>query len=215
LLIPRQLLINEGGFKEDLPVTQDYDLWNRLKDRATFVLFDKNLVVYRHHDMQDSIQKFSMSLVASDDLRSRILQGISKNDFAHFMESYKKNEKWLWENYAIYKTRGYIKIPLAMLYLLARYYDHDTARASRVRSELLVFERRYSNDLKQFRNKGMTPAEKAKILIKNISSKDYKSYQDFSSGNKLVGYIESAKNDGLLFVLEKAARKIGRMVRRR
>ncbi len=215
LLIPRQLLIKDGGFKEDLPVTQDYDLWNRLKDRATFVLLDKNLVVYRHHDMQDSIQKFSMSLVAGDDLRSRILQGISKNDFAHFMESHKKNEKWLWDNYAIYRTRGYIKIPLAMLYLLARYYGHDTTRALRVRSELLVFERRYSNDLKQFGDKNMLIAEKTKILIKSISSKDYKSHPDSDGGNKLVGYIESIKSDGLLFVIEKAARKLGRIVRRK
>jgi len=215
LLIPRRLLINAGGFQEDLPVTQDYDLWNRLKDKATFVLLNRNLVVYRHHEMQDSIQKFDMSLMAGDELRSRILQHVSKDDFAHFMKSYKKNEKWLWENYATYKSRGYIKIPLAMLYLLARYYECDLARTSRVRSEILSFKRRYGNDLKQFRDKDTTtPVEEVKILTKSISSKDYKSYQDFSSGNKLVGYIESIRNDGLLFVLEKAMRKIGRMVRR-
>ena len=211
LLIPRQLLVNAGGFKEDLPVTQDYDLWNRLKDKTTFVLLNRNLVVYRHHEMQDSIQKFDMSLMAGDELRLRILQHVSKDDFAHFMKSHKKNEKWLWENYLVYKTRGYIKIPLAILYLLASYYEYSSAR---VKSEVIAFEHRYGNDLKQLKGKDMAPAEEAKILIKSISSKDYKSYQDFSSRNRLAGYIESIKNDGLLFVLEKAVRKIGRIMRR-
>lgn len=219
LLIPRYLLAEKGRFRENLPVTQDYELWYRLKDSAKFVLLNRNLVIYRHHDMQDSIKKLDLSLTAGDDLRSHILQNVPSERFASFVVSNIKNEKWIWESYATYKRRGYIKTPLAILYLLARYYNNNPMRLAQVRSEVLAFGRISvgGNDqkLKRSTDENALFAQKIATLIENVSDEDYKSSQNHKETNKLNGYIESVKSEGLLFVVEKAVRKMGRVARRK
>lgn len=218
LLIPRRIFTLRNRFREDLPVTQDYDLWSRLKNTARFKLLNKNLVVYRHHDMQDSIQKLDMSLIAGDDLRSRILQDIPSEDFAEFIESNKKSARWIWENYTIYKKRGYIKTSLALLGLLGDYYGRDSFRLKRVRSELLVLEGMYTIktahgavsviDNESELTKGVDS------LIKGISDEHYKPKSNQEQIGRLKGYIESIKSDGLLFFTGKAWRKLIRVIRR-
>ncbi|OJU88159.1 hypothetical protein BGO17_04285 [Candidatus Saccharibacteria bacterium 49-20] len=214
LLIPRHLLLEAVGFREDLPVTQDYDLWYRLSDDAQFVLLARHLVTYRHHEMQDSIQKFTMSLMAGDDLRSTILQHVPAKTFALFMDSHKRNKKWIWENYHTYKVRGGIKTPLAILFLLARYYYDKGGGSTRVQSEILAFEQRYGSGSHVQDDAKALYADKALMLIRHISDKDYRAGQDSVTSNTVLRYLQSVKNDGFLFMAEKAARKIIRMGRR-
>jgi len=215
LLIPRHLLLEVGGFKEDLPVTQDYDLWYRLREKAQFVLLPRNLVTYRHHEMQDSIQKLGMSLMAGDELRATILQEVSSKTFAHFMNSQKRNEKWIWENYRTYKLRGGIKTPLAMLALLAQYYNDNGKESVHVQSEIRTFEQKYNSGASEKNDKNILYADKAKLLIQYISDKDYTVSRDSDTTNIAMRYLQSIKNDGFLFMAEKAVRKLIRIVRRR
>lgn len=216
LLIPRGVLIASGAFNETLPVTQDYDLWYRLSRDVKFTLIPKNLVMYRHHEMQDSIQKFEMSLAAGDDLRSEILQRVSRGTFVKFMESCKKNEKWLWGNYDTYKSRGNIKIPLSILFLLARYYDHDTSGSSRVNSEILAYEVRYGSSLGDAGAEERTNfADKARALMQLVSTRDYVNSRNTESLNIFSRYLEIVRSEGFMFMLEKAIRKLLRIVFRK
>lgn len=215
LLIPRDILIKNGGFREGLPVTQDYDLWSRLKDVSKFVLLNKYLVVYRHHDMQDSVKLSRNSLLDSDELRSRILRGVESDSFIEFMNGYRGGEKWLWKNYAVYTARGYMKTPLAILYLLARYYEaYSKSRLSRIERELLAFEGKYySSVVEQSDNNHFQFTTRILELLDGIAEDNYSFTQ--IDGSRLRGYIDSMKSDGLLFVARKAVRKLSKTVRGR
>ena len=147
--------------------------------------------------------------MAGDELRSRILLDVSSSDFELFMTSSKSNKKWLWENYMTYKDRGYIKIPLTILYLLARYYGSD----SQIKSEFLSFEKYIGYNLGQHRNESAIVIDRIKDIIGTVSDKDYENNNELKNKNKLIGYIDSIKNDGLLFVLEKAIRKLVKIIR--
>lgn len=54
LLIPRDALLDEGGFPEDRKTTQDYELWLRLCRRVPFVQMQQKLLLARRHDAQGS-----------------------------------------------------------------------------------------------------------------------------------------------------------------
>lgn len=53
-LVPRDILIELGGFRTDLPTTQDYELWFRISHRLPFVHVPRALVKQRLHDLQGS-----------------------------------------------------------------------------------------------------------------------------------------------------------------
>jgi glycosyltransferase involved in cell wall biosynthesis len=50
VLVERTLLLDAGGFDEDLPSAEDYDLWMRLALRSPVALVDEPLVDVRRHD---------------------------------------------------------------------------------------------------------------------------------------------------------------------
>lgn len=54
LLIPRQALLESGLFSEDLPTTQDYDLWFRMCRTIPFVHLAETLLLSRLHNKQGS-----------------------------------------------------------------------------------------------------------------------------------------------------------------
>ena len=54
MLIPRDLLAAVGGFREDLPTTQDYDLWFRLSQRGCFRHAPHVVTLSRGHAEQGS-----------------------------------------------------------------------------------------------------------------------------------------------------------------
>jgi hypothetical protein len=54
MLLPRKVLLEAGGFREDMPTTQDYDLWLRLTRIASFHRLPQVLLLSRQHDNQGS-----------------------------------------------------------------------------------------------------------------------------------------------------------------
>jgi glycosyltransferase involved in cell wall biosynthesis len=122
LLIPRKAFNEIGFFNESLPVTQDYDMWFRLKEKYSFHLIEKSLVTYRRHDMQDSVTKQSMMKNAEDDLHARLLESIESDRYDEYLGTNKKSIKKFKANYDIYQSRGYVKTANIMLGILLRYY---------------------------------------------------------------------------------------------
>lgn len=128
LLIPRQALVESGGFNTNLPVTQDYDLWYRLCSRYKykFALLEKDLVIYRRHDGQDSVQKQQLCLEAGDELRSGILREIGIRRLNEELSVNKEAVGYALKNYELYKERGHVKTASLILYGLLQYmYDCD------------------------------------------------------------------------------------------
>lgn len=54
LMIPTEILQKHLPFKQTLKYTQDYEMWNRLRKDASFVLMSETLVKYRIHPEQDT-----------------------------------------------------------------------------------------------------------------------------------------------------------------
>jgi glycosyltransferase involved in cell wall biosynthesis len=121
-------LVDSNGFDVNLPVTQDYDLWFRLKDKYKFVLLEKNLVISRRHDKQDSVQKQKICFEAGDKLHYDFLNDIAYERFEKYFSNNKANVKHAWRNYSLYKMSGYKKTASMMLKNILRYYyenDYD------------------------------------------------------------------------------------------
>lgn len=124
LLIPVDVLRKSGGFDPMLPVTQDYDLWYRLytKYGCNFVLLEKDLVIYRIHEGQDSIQKQQLCLEAGDDLREDILSHIPYKRFESYLDAHDANLRHALANYTLYHERGYRKTTTLLLTNILQFY---------------------------------------------------------------------------------------------
>ena len=165
LLIPKKALVESGGFNVDLPVTQDYDLWFRLSHtyKYKFVLLDKNLVVYRRHDEQDSVKKQQMCLEAADDLHYEILNNIDYEQIRNYLLADKANSKYILRNYNLYKKRGHKKTALMMLKNILRYYYEN---------DIEKFYRIYDSEIGTNIGSGHTsPRDTRKLTIPKLRSK--------------------------------------------
>jgi len=124
LLIPKAAFEKVGGFNNDLPVTQDYDLWFRLNEYYNFVLLEKSLVISRRHDGQDSVSKQDLMIEAGDRLHYDFLSAISIERFHDFMSS--GGEDKVLQEYAIYKNARFMRTSSMILRnILAYYRKHD------------------------------------------------------------------------------------------
>lgn len=210
LLIPVTALKDAGGFNESLPVTQDYDLWRRLSKTNTFKLLDKQLVMYRDHPQQDSLTKADLSLISGDTLRSEILGDITDDEFALFMNGAKSNRKWLWKNYDVYKQRGYLKTANIILARIALYTrDYEPNNIDQFMKLNAVRDISVNKDINVLINE-------LKALVLDVDRSSYNAVrQSTHSKNSLNRYIDSAKADGIGFLLQKAMRKVHRMISRR
>ena len=148
LLIPRGALINGSGFNEKLPVTQDYDLWFRLKDKYTFVLLKNNLVKYRRHEEQDSIKKQLLCLDEGDKLRYGFLNNIPYERFEKYFCNNKASVKYAWASYKIYKSQGSQRTALMLLKNILQFYYIKNTRKFRkiIHKELIKNWDSYSNN---------------------------------------------------------------------
>jgi glycosyltransferase involved in cell wall biosynthesis len=127
LLIPRKALVENNGFDTNLPVTQDYDLWFRLNKSYEFVLLEKNLVISRRHDKQDSVVKQKKCFEDSDKLHYDFLNDIAYERFEAFFKSNHKNIKKAWDSYCLYKTNGYKKTASMILKNILKYHYNNNA----------------------------------------------------------------------------------------
>jgi glycosyltransferase involved in cell wall biosynthesis len=128
LLIPRQALVESGGFNTSLPFTQDYDMWHRLGDKHgyRFVLLEKELVLYRVHANQDSLAKSELCVRAGDELRSKLLKEIPFSDYRGYFAERESNIDIFISDYKAYKESGHFHAASEMLRILFKYYDlHD------------------------------------------------------------------------------------------
>ena len=234
LLIPKKAFVESGGFDVNLPVTQDYDLWFRLSHtyKYKFVLLEKNLVVYRRHDEQDSVKKQQMCLEAADDLHYEILDNVDYEQFKNYLLDDKANTKYIWRNYNLYKTRGYKKTASMMLKSILRYYyendlekfyriydseigtsigyGHTSSRGTRRRT---IFRRR-SESTNKARQRMILEYEE----LLSSGTNDYP-IQESSSANKSLHtrtgirgkfrrFDESINRDGMYLTGEKIIRRV-------
>ena len=138
LLIPKKAFEVCGDFNVNLPVTQDYDLWFRMKDKFKFVLLDKYLIISRRHERQDSVVKQKLMIEAGDHMHSDFIKSVSYERFQEYFIDDKANIKHALENYNIYKTRGYAQTATMILKNTLRYYyENDVEKYSKLYDSVL------------------------------------------------------------------------------
>jgi hypothetical protein len=220
LLIPKKALDDSDSFDTGLPVTQDYDLWFRLstKFKYRFVLLEKNLVVYRRHDLQDSVQKQGMMLAAGDRLHYKILNAIDYKRFKDYFHSDKANIKYIWDNYNLYKMRGYKRTASMILKNILRYYyENDREKFLKVyNSEIGAGEN--IKDGRRFTSTDHQGIIQAYNKLLKSGTDDYPirrspaAYEDRHPKTR-IGRIarrfrQSIKRDGAYLTAEKIMRKV-------
>lgn len=223
LLIPKKAFDICGTFDTSLPVTQDYDLWFKLKDRYRFVLLDKYLVVSRRHAEQDSVKKRKLMIEAGDKLHSNFLSKISYKRFDEYFKNNKRNIKHAYDNYKVYKLRGYKKTSSMILKNILKYYhENDTNRFYSIFN--LELETASGGGLAGMNNSNKpTDADRSRIdreysALVNSGTNNYPmresvTFSDVSyrksMAPKLIRRLRgSVKQDGIYLTGEKMARKM-------
>jgi glycosyltransferase involved in cell wall biosynthesis len=234
LLIPKKAFIESGGFNSDLPVTQDYDLWFRLyhKYNYKFTLLDKNLVIYRRHEEQDSVKKQDLSLTAGDDLHYTILGTVTYEQFKDFLQDHKSNLKYTLASYQLYKERGYVKTRSAILkYILNYLYDTDREKFYEVfcsevdtnktldsvkvqrgsRGRLKLTDTARHAIVREYQR--LLHVDPSKYPVKTYAAKPAR----HSGGIRgaALRFSESVKRDGLYLTGEKLVRKAHKKIKRK
>jgi len=232
LLIPKRAFIESGGFNRDLPVTQDYELWFRLSHTYNykFALLDKDLVVYRRHEGQDSVKKQDLSLTAGDDLHYTILSTVTYEQFKYFLQDHKSNLKYTLASYQLYKERGYVKTRSAILkYILNYLYDTDLEEFYKVFYSETDTDKIF-NAAKQSKFLGrltLTGVTRQAIVqeyqrLQHVDPKEYPVKAYIAHQSRISGGIrgaaqrfgESIKQDGLYLTGEKLVRKAHKNIKR-
>ena len=207
LLIPKKAFEVCGDFDVNLPVTQDYDLWFRMKDKFIFILLDKYLVVSRIHEMQDSVQKQSVMCEDGDQLHFNFLTTIPYERFDQYFRSSKLNISHAYENYLIYKARSYTKTAALLLLNILKY--HYETNKNKFRS-IFISEIEYNSttiDIEQVWNQ---------ILSSDISSLPIKFARTAQEKNHIISsrIVQSIARDGIYFTGEKAVRMVYKKLRK-
>lgn len=230
LLIPKGAFEICGRFNPSLSVTQDYDLWFRMKDKYKFVLLDKYLVISRRHDEQDSVKKQKYLFESADKLHASFLSTISYDRFKKYFEDNKKNIKHTYGNYRLYKSRGYSKTaPIILRNILQYYHGTDKENFYRVfaseiesvgKSEHLQAQK--SNKL-TVRDRPVIDQEYAVILNSdtiNFLLKETATGNNIQRKNSKIRksidrFNQSVRHDGVYLTVEKIVRKYYSKVRKR
>ena len=223
LLIPKIAFEVCGDFDANLPVTQDYDLWFRMKDKFKFVLLDKYLVISRRHAEQDSVKKQKHLYEAGDQLHYNFFKTISYDRFEEYFKDNKKNIKHTYDNYKIYKSRGYKKTASMVLRNILRYY-YENDKNSFYKVFTTEIERINSPRLDSTRNNNnLTAADRVMIdqeysVLLNSGTNNLpitehivaqETPQPKTRIRKLASrLIDSVKQDGIYLTGEKTVRKV-------
>jgi len=62
LVLPRSLVVEAGGFDEELRLSEDFDLWLRIAPSVPLVLVPRVLAYYNHHGQQSTVDHARVSL---------------------------------------------------------------------------------------------------------------------------------------------------------
>lgn len=209
LLIPKKAFSDCGVFDPRLPVTQDYDLWFRMKDMYEFVLENDHLVISRRHSEQDSVKKQKLMLDAGDLLHYQFIKTTSESRFKEFLLENTKNFNYIYDNYQIYKERGYIRTASILLKRILEncYLDNQVKFHKLFRSEIDP--------------KGLPDNVRGNVDIEYKMLRGWKDTEvpirfDRSKRRKLgfVGsVVNSVRHDGVNLTTQRAARKIYRSLK--
>lgn len=223
LLIPKKAFEICGYFDTNLPMTQDYDMWFTMKDKFKFVLLDKNLVITRRHREQDSVKKHKNLSLVADKLHADFLSTIAYNRFKKYFEENKKNIRHTYNNYKIYKLRGYMKTSsLILKNILQYYYETDKKNFYKVfTTEIYSLDK--SEHLPTRKSNKLTLSEQREIdkEYTTILSSDMRilplrgtiitrsTQQNQSDNRKFINRLrQSVKKDGIYLTGEKTVRKL-------
>lgn len=136
LLIPKEAFTLYGKFDKKLRVTQDYDLWFRLKDHYDFKLLKDHLVLSRRHPEQDSAKLHNILVVEADKMHCTFLKSINPERFKVYFTSDARNIDHMYNNYSTYAARGYNKTASELLVPILKYFhENNRARLYRVLRE--------------------------------------------------------------------------------
>jgi hypothetical protein len=212
LLIPKQAFLNCGYFDVTKPFTQDYDLWFRMKDKYNFVLIPNHLVISRRHMHQDSVQNNTKMTLDADKLHSYFLNNLNQSRFDDYFSNNANNIKHMIKNFQLYKTRGYLKTAIKLLFVILTFSNkHDrelffklytteilSPETENININNLTNENRYkiTQEFKDYLNNSIE-----KVHLKPISS---------YTKNTIFGQriTDSLKSDGIFFTLKRAAYKL-------
>jgi glycosyltransferase involved in cell wall biosynthesis len=117
LLIPATLFETVGRFDPAKRYTQDYDLWFRFAEHASFVHVAEPLVRSRQHEAQDSRVKAAGCTLEADRMHGRMLRTVSSAEIERFCG---KSLELLVESQRIYANAGYVQTAAQLLRHLAR-----------------------------------------------------------------------------------------------
>lgn len=192
LLIPKKAFEVCGDFNVNLPVTQDYDLWFRMKDKFKFVLLDKYLVISRRHEMQDSVLKHKLMVEAGDQMHCEFLKSVSYERFEKYFSDDKANVKHTLDNYGLYKARGYTQTASMILKSILRFYfEYDKEK----------YYKLYDSEVGEKTGSKLTSTQDGKKF--DGSPKSETKIRKLSRRLK-----DSIKRDGVYLTGEKTVRKI-------
>jgi hypothetical protein len=229
LLIPKKAFEICGSFDPNLPLTQDYDLWFRLKDRYRFILLDKNLVISRRHSEQDSVKKNTQLLEAGDNLHNNFLSTISYERFEEYFNNSKRNIMYAYDNYRVYRLRGYKKTSSKILMNILRYYyendknkfyavfstELETAINIRHSEKLIITKLTVSDRSRiDLEYRVLLSSEMSTLPIRESLKRNETSYRQSRAPKLLKRLQESIKRDGIYLTGEKMVRKLYKKVNR-
>jgi glycosyltransferase involved in cell wall biosynthesis len=208
LLVPKKAFEVCGTFDERLPLTQDYELWFRMKDSFTFVLLNQHLVISRQHAEQGSVKKKDALYQAGDELHSRLLNTIGAERFEEYFVRHKHNIEHMYQNYRLYKARGYSKTAAKLIKtILGYYYQHDKQK----------FRAIFKDEIEQPRTSEKSIDQEYEALLRSgtdIFPIKPPAAQTRSPKTRLGAISRqlrhSIREDGLYLTGEKTARKVYR-----
>lgn len=118
MLIPKSIFKEYGIFNENLKYTQDYDLWFRFASKGIkFNLLEKNLMLSRQHDNQDSRKYNHECTIAADSLHEEFLKKIDCSEFYNAF----KNLNEIEEYFKVYLANNYVKTAAYIMKLCCEY----------------------------------------------------------------------------------------------
>lgn len=209
LLIPRSAFTKTTGFRNDLPVTQDYDMWFRLKDSYDFILLEKHLVSSRRHQNQDSVRMHDRMREDGDRLHASFLDQIDQDRFNQYFSDSQKNCAHMYDNYVTYRSRGYYRTAGRLLKIILQYYYGAGKKR---------YHDMYHNEINKVLHDGANSQSPTAIgelngmltVFESIFRDEYETKPDSTKSlwySRVIGIKNRFMEDGFFVTLKRIAKK--------
>ena len=121
-LIRKQYLINVGGFDEELPACQDYDMWIRLCEHYSVDFINEPLVIYHNHSGDQITKSVSKRINALTRLIMKNEEAFQKNGKLRCIFQLKLMNEYLRENNKVMAKQILKECFLRYPWLLKQYF---------------------------------------------------------------------------------------------